>query len=249
MFIKGVCDIVVIKKLKKTSLAEQVSNTIKEYIISKKWQPEFKIPSENDLAEKFGVNRLTVRMALQKLNTIGILETKAGDGTFVKSFNFSDYLNEISDLIISPEMLEDVLAFRKVLEINALRLAVQNASDAEIDLFNHITQEYEIASMEYIHGNLDKEALNKTIECDLELHYQICILSHNSVFPLVFNTIRGLLEQYLLSIYKRRRENNDIFIAGIKAHRDIVKYLKNRDFRSCKKAYLSVIDYSKIPNK
>lgn len=238
-----------IKKLKKKSLANQVSDTIKEYIISKKWQPGYKIPSENELAEEFGVNRLTVRMALQKLNTIGILETKAGDGTFVKSFNFSDYLNEISDLIISPEMLEDVLEFRKVLEINALRLAIQNASDDEIDLFNNLTQEYEVASMNYIQGNLDKETLDKTIESDLNLHYQICVLSHNTVFPLVFNTIKGLLEQYLLSIYKRRRENDDVFIAGIKAHREIVKYLKQRDYKSCKKAYLLVIDYTKIPEE
>lgn len=43
-------------------------------------------PSESDLADLFGVNRLTVRLALQKLNTLGILDTRVGDGTYVCAF-------------------------------------------------------------------------------------------------------------------------------------------------------------------
>lgn len=44
-----------------------------------------KIPSENELAQQFGVSRVTVRNALQKLSALELLETRFGEGSFVRS--------------------------------------------------------------------------------------------------------------------------------------------------------------------
>lgn len=45
----------------------QIKQTIKNWIIHKEFYPGEKIPSENELAEKFSVSRLTVRQALSQL--------------------------------------------------------------------------------------------------------------------------------------------------------------------------------------
>lgn len=55
-------------KIKKVSASEQVCEAIQDQISAGVWKVGDKLPSESDLAAKFGVNRLTVRMALQKLN-------------------------------------------------------------------------------------------------------------------------------------------------------------------------------------
>ena len=236
-----------IKKIQKTSLTDQVSATIKGYIIKKEWLPGFKIPSENDLAEMFGVNRLTVRMALQKLNTVGILETKAGDGTFVKEFNFSDYISEISDLFISKEMIDDVLEFRKVIEIEAIRLSIEKASNEDIQILEQAYYNLEKTSKNYIETDINNiNGFQKTIEADLEFHYQICVASKNIIFPAVFNAVKELLLQYMKSIYQQR-QNEKTFVAGFHSHMDIIRFIKDRDFESCKKAYLKTIDYKIIP--
>jgi len=61
----------------------QIKQTIKTWIINKEFNPGGKIPSENELAERFGVSRLTVRQAISQLTQEGFLISRRGEGTFV----------------------------------------------------------------------------------------------------------------------------------------------------------------------
>lgn len=61
----------------------QIKETIKGWIIKKEYEAGAKIPSENELAESFDVNRLTVRQAISQLTQEGFLTRKRGEGTFV----------------------------------------------------------------------------------------------------------------------------------------------------------------------
>lgn len=61
----------------------QIKHTIKNWIINKKYNPGDKIPSENQLADKFNVTRLTVRQALVQLVQEGFLTRRKGSGTHV----------------------------------------------------------------------------------------------------------------------------------------------------------------------
>lgn len=61
----------------------QIKQTIKDWIINKEFSPGEKIPSENELADKFKVSRLTVRQAISHLVQEGFLNSKRGEGTFV----------------------------------------------------------------------------------------------------------------------------------------------------------------------
>jgi GntR family transcriptional regulator len=61
----------------------QIKQTIKNWILNKEFNPGEKIPSENELGEKFNVSRLTVRQAISQLVQEGFLISKRGEGTFV----------------------------------------------------------------------------------------------------------------------------------------------------------------------
>ena len=63
----------------------QIKQTIKGWIVNKEFGPGNKIPSENELADRFNVSRLTVRQAISQLIQEGFLNSRRGEGTFVTS--------------------------------------------------------------------------------------------------------------------------------------------------------------------
>ena len=57
----------------------QIKQTIKNWILNKEFNPGEKIPSENELAKKFNVSRLTARQAISQLVQEGFLISKRGE--------------------------------------------------------------------------------------------------------------------------------------------------------------------------
>ena len=66
-----------------TSLYEQIAHRLLEEIQRGDFEPSGKLPSEAELGERFGVSRVTVRLAVGKLSDDGVVERKQGKGTFV----------------------------------------------------------------------------------------------------------------------------------------------------------------------
>lgn len=239
------------KKIKKNNLADQVCDAIRKNLKDKEWEQGTKLPSEANLAKMYGVNRLTIRIALQKLNAMGILETRAGEGTFVREFDFIKYINDVSDMIMSPDMLEDVWEFRKYFEIECIRLSIQNAGEAEI---KNIEEKYR-AFEEIVANELGAEGdrIQKIIEADLEFHYEICKSTKNSLFPLAFAAVRGPLFQYIKSLVSVRRKKvkpggrtlESLYAESLEHHRLIINGIKTRDYKLCEKVYLEMTDHKK----
>lgn len=65
----------------------QIENLLEKKILSKEFLPGSKIPSERDLAIQYGVNRMTVKKAIDALREKGLLYRKQGSGTYVTSSN------------------------------------------------------------------------------------------------------------------------------------------------------------------
>src|SRR5258708_27156512 len=61
----------------------QVFETIEEGILSKRYQPGQKLPSEAALVEEFETSRITVATALRELQQRGMEQRRAGSGTYV----------------------------------------------------------------------------------------------------------------------------------------------------------------------
>ena len=62
---------------------QQISKTISNAIASGEYRRGGRLPTEAALAERFGVNRHTVRRALKELRDQGILQSRQGAGVFV----------------------------------------------------------------------------------------------------------------------------------------------------------------------
>jgi GntR family transcriptional regulator len=69
--------------IRQPSLADQVCEIIIEGIANGLYPPGSMLPSENQLAERFGVSRSTIRAAFARLGEKGYVRRKRGVGTFV----------------------------------------------------------------------------------------------------------------------------------------------------------------------
>ena len=234
-------------KIKKMNAHEQVYNSIKDLIINQQWAIGDKLPPETELADIYGVNRLTVRMALQKLNAFGIVETRVGDGTYVKEFNFNNYVNEVSEFYMRPELLENVCDFRKLIEIECARLAIEKATQAELDELRVLCENYENVKKE-VDRSYNADTLSRLAQMDLEFHYKICKMSHNELYVYSFTVARESIYQYLLLILNQRvegwKKKHISVIEGDYRHYAIYQAIVNKDFDTCKKIYLDMVDHN-----
>jgi len=63
---------------------QQVVETVKNEILSGRYQPGQKLPSEAALVKRFGASRITVGRALRELRQAGLIQSRAGSGSYVR---------------------------------------------------------------------------------------------------------------------------------------------------------------------
>jgi GntR family transcriptional repressor for pyruvate dehydrogenase complex len=66
-----------------TRLSDDVTDQIRRLIISEDVSEGARLPSERDLAERFGASRPTVSQALRTLSLMGLVEIRRGSGAYV----------------------------------------------------------------------------------------------------------------------------------------------------------------------
>ena len=71
------------KTLRRPKVRDQVAGQIQQYIVDQKLAPGDRLPTETQLAETFGISRLSLREATKSLEFIGIVESKTGVGLTV----------------------------------------------------------------------------------------------------------------------------------------------------------------------
>ena len=75
-------------------LADHVVEKLLALVQERGLQPGQKLPAERQLAEVLGVSRTSVREAIQKLTSQGVLSARRGDGTYVQSRPTAHWLQE-----------------------------------------------------------------------------------------------------------------------------------------------------------
>ena len=97
--------------IKKESIGEQVLAQMKEQILNGEWKEGMKIPSENQLCDTFGVSRVTVRQAIQKLVAQGLVSRIVGERLGISprtaELHRSHAMKKLS--ASSPEHLKNIL--------------------------------------------------------------------------------------------------------------------------------------------
>jgi DNA-binding FadR family transcriptional regulator len=73
-----------LEPIKSTRIYEEIVRQVKQLIGEGRLKSGDRLPPERDLAEKFMVSRTSVREALRALQSRGLIEIRAGEGTFIR---------------------------------------------------------------------------------------------------------------------------------------------------------------------
>lgn len=227
-------------KINRISIVDQVCASIKQDIADGIWTAGDKLPSEAEFAETFGVNRLSVRMALQKLNTLGIIETRVGEGSFVCKFSLRPVLSELSIFYEGEEKYHDVQQLRNLLEYECMRLAVFSASEEDKEALKNSLDFYNKCALEYAMDMDNPAILERTVDADFNFHYQVVKMSHNrlykDIYYMVQQLVRGHITELISTRCHRRKEAGLPPLGENDTHNQIYSCIINSDMDALRKA-------------
>ncbi|MBM7701227.1 FadR/GntR family transcriptional regulator [Metabacillus iocasae] len=95
-----------------------------------------KIPSERELAERLNAGRSSVREALRALELLGIIETRRGEGTFIKEVGEHQLIDVLATFLLQDHKAKDDLAETKYwLERTCLYLSLERMTSSSLQTF------------------------------------------------------------------------------------------------------------------
>ncbi len=162
------------KPLGRKKAYEEVAEEIRRLIHGQKLQPLFRLPTERDLSDQFGVSRMVVREAIRSLERAGLLLVKKGPrgGIFVAQ-DYNRPLNDtISNLLAGGNAgLTDLFEIRALIEpYAAARAALLGSEEEYAELAALVSQ-----------AELDRHKGQSPRAFNIEFHRRILRMSKNPV--------------------------------------------------------------------
>jgi GntR family transcriptional regulator, transcriptional repressor for pyruvate dehydrogenase complex len=115
--------------------SSSIADQIRQAIVTGKLDQGARLPPERELAEQFGVSRVTVRDALRALEAMGLIEVRVGarGGAFVTVPSGSIVGQTMSDMMMMSAVTpEDIVEARLVVELGTVTLACARATEDDI---------------------------------------------------------------------------------------------------------------------
>jgi len=185
---------------RKPSRAESLYRTVKDMAILFKFKPGERI-NEVDLARRLGASRTPLREALNRLVAEGFLVLKQGRGFFCRD--------------LKPREMFELYQFRSVLEVAAVRLACEQATEEEV---------MELADfLDKTGPEEDGRSSEELVALDEYFHEKIMALSRNMEMSRTLKNINARIKFFRWADMDSRRENTQT------EHRAILQALQVRD--------------------
>ncbi len=197
-------------------LYEEVANQIKYLIETKQLKNGDVLPSEEELSKSVGVGRSTVREALRSLELIGLVETRRGKGTVVKTADIEAFNSKILDSVKNLGMDSYyVYELDRLLEPNAAKLMAQRAEAADISMLESI--------LEKMKESIERGGTGK--EESLAFHKAIYKALNNPFLDSIFDLTKDVHQKDRETIFGLVDRGNQTY----EEHYKIFEAIKNRD--------------------
>ncbi len=215
-----------------TRLSEQIVEQIERQILQGDLRPGQQLPSERELAERFGASRTSVREAIRILREKGLVEVHPGRGTFVVN-NHSQGIRQSLGWVLRANPTKgftDLVEVRELLEPEIAALAAERATEKHIEALRQAISRMD-ASLD------DAQAF---IEADSDFHITLAEAAGNELLSLMLDTIVDLLHELRLRIFHVPGGPQ----RGQYYHRQILEAILDRDpqrARRCMRAHMQQV--------
>lgn len=214
-----------------TSVVRQIELLILRGIL----RPGERLPPERELAERLGVSRPSLRDAISKLQTQGLLVSRAGSGIFVAEVLGSAFSPALIQLFAThDDAIFDYLSFRRDIEAIAAERASRVGSDSDLKVIQTIFDRMTEAN------SSEDEA-----ELDAQFHSAIIEASHNVV---MLHMMRSMFELLQSGVFYNRQvifKQRTTRAALLDQHRAINTAIQSRDPSAARRAVEQHLDFVK----
>ena len=200
----------------KQSLSDKLAQRIRGMIQKGDYSQGDRLPPIMEMAKRFGVGHPTIREALKKLETMGIVEIRHGSGVYVSRSEevlvlaSPDYVGTVT-----KKLLLDLIDARMPLEMKSVAEAVKHGSPEDLLEMKRL--------LKTAGDNLDDDVvLNET---NMGFHRQIALASGNTVLVQLLDVLRDLFteeQRLILGIFGSRERDH-------REHLAILEALERRD--------------------
>ncbi len=232
----------ILKPVRPQKISDQVFEQLRELIFRGKLKPCDKLMPERDIADTMNVSRTSVRDAIGRLVTMGLVEQKQGKGTFVAVPDSQKGNPFAAAMKAEGATIYDLLEVRMGLECVAAALAAKRADATDIGAMELSIEEME---KEVLAGQLGTQAdtsfhMAIAYATKNPLHIQVMRSFYNYLFHGIMESLKALYEkpkniQLILNQHKTImvaiiNRNPDEAYKTMQEHIDFVKYFfKNKE--------------------
>jgi GntR family transcriptional repressor for pyruvate dehydrogenase complex len=172
--------------IKSTRIYEEIVRQVKQLIAEGRLKSGDRLPPERELAEKFVVSRTSVREALRALESLGFIEIRAGEGTFVRQVSVDALVGPLALMMTSQrEAIGELFEARRVLEPAIAALAASRATPDEVQEMERILE-----------SQAREVAAGRTgLAEDAAFHTAVGAAAHNHAITRIVHAIMDLLTQ------------------------------------------------------
>ena len=198
--------------------SSSIADQIRQAIVTGKLDQGERLPPERELAEQFGVSRVTVRDALRALEATGLIEVRVGarGGAFVTVPSGSIVGQTMSDMMMmSAVSPEDIVEARLVVELGTVTLACARATDEDIAGLNELAERSDAA----LAGK------TYTRELSWDFHALVAKAAHNGAIEGLTSSFRSSLSMHPI----RAREGAKAHTLTVEEHATILEAILARD--------------------
>jgi GntR family transcriptional repressor for pyruvate dehydrogenase complex len=203
----------------KESLADRLARRIRSLIEGGGYEAGDRLPPIMEMARRFQVGHPSVREALTKLESIGLIEVRHGSGVYVSGgrgvllMAAPDY-----SVALTKKLLLDLVDARVVIEPESAALAARQATP------EHLAEMRKL--METAGEHLDDDVRLNTV--NMAFHREIARASGNVVLAQLIEVLRGLFtdeQRLILGIFGSREGDHQ-------QHLDILEAIEARDAKA-----------------
>lgn len=221
-----------LKAVEKRRAYQDVVSQILNLIKTGKLNKGDQLPTERELTETFKVSRTTVREAIRSLESMKLVESRQGDGTYVLlSGKDIEVQHLCTALFHERDDLMEIFHVRGIIEPSIAQLAAERAIPAEIEELEDIVEQHE--------ANLATGS--PTIETDTAFHMALARAAKNRVLGRLVHALIDLLAESR----KEALQSGERAEESLKGHRNILAAIKKGDGKEAKDAmrrHLGVIE-------
>jgi GntR family transcriptional repressor for pyruvate dehydrogenase complex len=182
------------KPIKQKRVYEEIVEQIKRLVAEGALKPGDRLISERELADRLQVSRASIREAFSALDMLGILESKPGEGTFIREVPQETIIKPLALIfMLYKDSSLEVLEVRTILEAESASLAARRGSAEDMEKIKACLDKME---HDLLSGSIGEVS-------DAQFHLAIAEAADNKVLVRLMNTVSDLIVEAMR--YSRQR--------------------------------------------